>query len=93
MPQVGHQPPPAVNADMLSDAIGQAAALVTMTSARRPRHPARVRPPGRPRIIPPAPAARHRPAAGRRAVANYIAKYATKSLTGPGLPSHGCGPV
>jgi hypothetical protein len=30
--------------------------------------------------------ARHRPGAIRRAVANYIAKYATKTLDAPGLP-------
>src|SRR6185312_16407731 len=43
---------------------------------RHPDHPPRHRP------------SRHRPGAQRRRVANYIAKYATKTLTAPGLPSH-----
>ena len=82
-------PPPGIDADMLCDAIGQAAALVTLTvdhdgqavtlgfgaqtDTRIIRH------------------GTHLPGTGQaldgQAVANYIAKYATKTLTAPGLPS------
>ena len=79
-------PPPGITAAMLCDAIGQAAAAVaTLTvdhdgqrrharvrrADRHPAHPARQRP------------ARHRPGADGQAVANYIAKYATKTLDRP----------
>ena len=89
-PGEDYQPPPArYTAALLCDAIGQAAAAVTVAHRpRRPGRPARLR---RRRPTPgpsatattcPAPA---RPLDGQ-AVANYIAKYATKTLTVPGLP-------
>ena len=82
-------PPPGIDADLLCDAIGQAAALATLTvdhdgqavtlgfgaqtDTRIIRH------------------GTHLPGTGQaldgQAVANYIAKYATKTLTAPGLPS------
>jgi hypothetical protein len=81
-------PPPGITADMLCDAIGQAAAAVTITTG----------PPGPAirlsfgdqtdrRIIREGhPLAATGNALDGAAVANYIAKYATKSLTVPGLP-------
>ena len=82
-------PPPGITADMLCDAIGQAAALVTLpidhdgqavtlgfgaqTDTRIIRHGSQL--PGTGQAL------------DGQAVANYIAKYATKTLTAPGLPS------
>ena len=82
-------PPPGIDADMLCDAIGQAAALVTLTvdhdghaatlgfgaqtDTRIIRHGSQL--PGTGQAL------------DGQAVANYIAKYATKTLTAPGLPS------
>ena len=91
-PGEDYQPPPATyTADLLCDAIGLAAAAAALVD--RPRGPgrqARLRRADRHPDHPPRPRpARHRPGAQRRqAVANYIAKYATKTLTAPGLPSH-----
>ncbi|MGD0604074.1 MAG: replication initiator [Streptosporangiaceae bacterium] len=81
-------PPPGVTADMLCDAIGQAAAAVTITTG--PDVPAirlsfgdqadrRVIREGHPLAV-------TGQALDGAAVANYIAKYATKSLAVPGLP-------
>ena len=89
-PGEDYQPPPArYTAALLCDAIGQAAAAVRLAvdhdgpapscsaSARRPT---------------PRPIRRDTTCAGTgqpldgQAVANYIAKYATKTLTAPGLP-------
>ena len=82
-------PPPGIDADMLCDAIGQAAALVILTvdqdgqavtlgfgaqtDTRIIRHGTGL--PGTGQAL------------DGHAVANYIAKYATKTLTAPGLPS------
>ena len=82
-------PPPGIDADMLCDAIGQAAALATLTvdhdghavtlgfgaqtDTRIIRHGSQL--PGTGQAL------------DGQAVANYIAKYATKTLTAPGLPS------
>ena len=82
-------PPPGIDADMLCDAIGQAAALATLTvdhdgqavtlgfgaqtDTRIIRHGTGL--PGTGQAL------------DGQAVANYIAKYATKTLTAPGLPS------
>jgi hypothetical protein len=87
-PGEDHQPPPAAyTADLLCDAIGQAAAAVALAvehlgravmlgfGAQTDRRPVR-----RNTIV-----ATGKPLdAG--AVANYIAKYATKTLTAPGVP-------
>ena len=89
-PGEDYQPsPPDITADMLCDAIGQAAALVTLptgddgqavtlrfgteTDTRIIRHGSQL--PGTGQAL------------DGQAVANYIAKYATKTLTAPGLPS------
>jgi hypothetical protein len=86
----GYQPPPApYDADLLCDAIGQAAALAVLvidhqdqaltlgfgaqTDTRIIRHGSQL--PGTGQAL------------NGQAVANYIAKYATKTLTVPGLPS------
>ena len=83
-------PPPGITADILCDAIGQAAAVrlpitgpggtpVTVTFGSpqgtdvRPIRHGEVTRTGQP--------------LNHQAVANYIAKYATKTLTAPGLPS------
>ena len=81
-------PPPDIDADMLCDAIGQAAAAtltvdhdghaVTLgfgaqTDTRIIRHGSQL--PGTGQAL------------DGQTVANYIAKYATKTLTAPGLPS------
>ena len=82
-------PPPGITADMLCDAIGQAAAAVRLpvdhdgqavtlgfgaqTDTRIIRHGSQL--PGTGQAL------------DGQAVANYIAKYATKTLTAPGLPS------
>ena len=82
-------PPPGIDADMLCDAIGQAAAAVPLTVD----HDGQAVTLGfgaqtDTRIIRPG---THLPGTGQaldgQAVANYIAKYATKTLTVPGLPS------
>ncbi len=81
-------PPPGITADPLCDAIGQAAATVTTTTG--PQGPAirlgfgdqadrRIIREGHPLAV-------TGQALDGAAVANYIAKYATKSLTVPGLP-------
>ena len=86
-PGEDYQPPPArYTADLLCDAIGQAAAAVRVPAdlgASRPRH-APVRRADRHPAHPP----RHDlPGTGQpldgQAVANYIAKYATKTLDRP----------
>jgi hypothetical protein len=82
-------PPPGITADMLCDAIGQAAAAVRIvidhdgqalalgfgpqTDTRIIRHGSEL--PGTGQAL------------NGQAVANYIAKYATKTITGHGLPS------
>jgi replication initiator protein RepSA len=84
-------PPPDVDADMLCDAIGQAAALATLpidhdgqavtlgfgaqTDTRIIRHSSQL--PGTGQAL------------DGQAVANYIAKYATKTLTAPACPPSG----
>ena len=80
--------PPGITADMLCDAIGQAAAAVrSPPSSAKPARHARLR---RRRPTPGPSAATTIAATGqpldRQAVANYIAKYATKTLTAPGVP-------
>jgi hypothetical protein len=90
VPGEDYQPPPApYDAELLCDAIGQAAALATLVIG----HDGQALtlgfgPQADTRII------RHGqqlPGTGQvldgQAVANYIAKYATKTLTAPGLPS------
>ena len=83
-------PPPGIDADMLSDAIGQAAAAVRLpvTASGGPAlltfgapQGTDVRPIRRDDIT-----GADQPL-GRQAVANYIAKYTTKTLAVPGLPS------
>ena len=81
-------PPPRYTADLLCDAIGQAAAAVTVTTG--PDHPAAALTFGQQtdtRIIRHGP---QLPGTGQPldgdAVANYIAKYATKALDAPGIP-------
>jgi Replication initiator protein, pSAM2 len=92
-PGEDYQPPPAMfTADLLADAIRQAAAAVRLVLSPDDQHPA----------LPaltlgfgdqtdPKPI-RHHHTTGQQltvqAVANYIAKYATKTLTAPGLPDH-----
>ena len=82
-------PPPSITADMLCDAIGQAAAAVTIVTG--PSGPAvrlgfgdqtdrRIIREGHPLTA-------TGQALDGAAVANYIAKYATKSLAVPGLPA------
>ena len=88
-PGDGYQPPPdGITADMLCDAIGQAAAAVRLavpnsTAALTFGAPqgTDVRPIRRDDL-----AATGKPL-NYQAVANYIAKYATKTLTAPGVPS------
>jgi hypothetical protein len=90
------QPPAgSFTADLLADAIRDAAAAVRLIQAPDEDHP------DCPALVlrfgtqvgprPVRPAADGLPGTGRKlsvdAVANYIAKYATKSLTAPGLPS------
>jgi hypothetical protein len=88
-----YQPPPSgYTADLLCEAIRQAAAAVRLVlgpDADRPDLPAlRL---GFGAQIDPRPI-RHHNSTGQQltvqAVANYIAKYATKTLTAPGLPDH-----
>jgi len=88
-----YQPPPdGITADMLCDAIGQAAAAVRlavpdgsgaalMLTFGQPQG-TDVRPIRRDDIAGTGQPLNH------QAVANYIAKYATKTLTAPGLPAH-----
>jgi hypothetical protein len=91
VPGDDYQPPPVrYTADLLCDAIVQAAAAVTLTAAPGPAAPA-VRLGFGPQTD--ARPIRHRdglPGTGQAlsasAVANYIAKYATKTLTAPGVP-------
>jgi hypothetical protein len=94
-PGDGYQPPPGgITADLLCEAIGQAAAAVTLTTG--PAGPA-IRlgfgPQTDTRIIR---EGTELTATGQaldgQAVANYIAKYATKTLTAPGVPSQPRGP-
>jgi hypothetical protein len=96
-PGEGYQPPPpGVDAELLCEAIGQAAAAVTITVTANPGHPAspaRRLTFGTPQGTDVRPI-RHSdglPGTGHalsaRAVANYIAKYATKALDAPGLPA------
>ena len=93
-PGEDYQPPPAAyTADLLADAIGQAAAAVRLAVRPDTEHPDRPvctlrfgaqtdpRPVHRKTVV----------ATGEPldadAVANYIAKYATKTLEAPGLPT------
>jgi hypothetical protein len=88
-----HPPDPFFTADLLCDAIGQAVAVVTLTIATGPDRPAQRLTFGQPQGTDVRPI-RHGdglPGTGHalsaRAVANYIAKYATKALEAPGLPA------
>jgi len=87
-----YQPPPArFTADLLRDAIGQAAAAVTLPVDPGPHTaPLRLRFGAQVDIKPIRPAGDDLPGTGRelsvQAVGNYIAKYATKTLDAPGLP-------
>jgi hypothetical protein len=84
-------PPPAFTADLLCDAIRQAAAAVTITADPGGGHrPVRLGFGSQTDTRP----IRHDPAlpgtGGKlpvQAVANYIAKYATKALDAPGIPA------
>ena len=82
-------PPPGIDADVLCYAIGQAAALATLT-VDHDGHAVTLGFGAQTdtRIIRPG---THLPGTGQaldgQAVANYIAKYATKTLTASGLPS------
>ena len=85
------QPPgPAFTAAMLCDAIGQAAATAAITTDPRPGCPARTLRFGRQTDARPVRHGGDLPGTGRalsvQAVANYIAKYATKALDAPGIP-------
>ena len=87
-PGEDYRPPPPHRASLLCDAVGQAAAAVRLVvdhggqavtlglrpADRRPAHPAATRSVGTGRPL------------DAEAVANYIAKYATKTLTAPGVP-------
>jgi replication initiator protein RepSA len=85
-----HPPPPGYTADLLCEAIRQAAAAVRLVLGPDEEHPDMPRlalgfgSQADPRPI------RHHNTTGQQltvqAVANYIAKYATKTLTAPGLP-------
>jgi hypothetical protein len=92
-PGDGWQPPPdGITAGMLCDAIGQAAAAVrlavpdasgtTVTLTLGAPQGTDVRPIRRDDLAGTGQPLNH------QAVANYIAKYATKTLTAPGLPAH-----
>jgi len=96
-PGNSYQPPlPAFTASLLCDAIRQAAAAVSLTTGPTPDHPdspARLLTFGSPQGTDVTPI-RHGdglPGTGHAlsawAVANYIAKYATKALDVPGLPN------
>ena len=86
-----YRPPPGIDADMLCDAIRQAAAAVSLTVLAGTGPDVRLTF-GAPQGTDTRPI-RHRDLAGsghplgHQAVANYIAKYATKTLTVPGLPA------
>jgi len=86
-------PPPRFTADLLHDAIGQAAAAVTfpIDPADHPGCPALRLRFGAQVDVKPIRPSEDLPATGRelsaRAVGNYIAKYATKTLEAPGLPA------
>ena len=89
-PGEDYQPPPArYTAALLCDAIGQAASAVTVTS---PARPASGSASGTQTDARPIRHASDLPGTGQalsgQAVANYIAKYATKTLTVPGVPGH-----
>jgi hypothetical protein len=82
-------PPPGITADLLCQAIGQAAAAVRLILGHDGQALALgFGPQTDTRIIQPGSAL---PGTGHdlraQAVANYIAKYATKTISGPGLPS------
>jgi hypothetical protein len=88
-----YQPPPVrYTADLLCDAIVQAAAAVTLTAAPGPFVPAVRLGFGSQTDARPIRHGRDLPGTGQAlsapAVANYIAKYATKTLTVPGLPDN-----
>jgi hypothetical protein len=96
-PGESYQPPlPGIHAELLCEAIRQAAAAVSLTVAPGPGHldcPVRLLTFGAPQGTDVRPI-RHSdglPGTGRalsaRAVANYIVKYATKALEKPGLPN------
>ena len=84
-------PPPGIDADLLCGAIAQAAAAVTLTVLAGTGPAVRLTF-GTPQGTDTRPI-RHHDLAGsghplrHQAVANYIAKYATKTLTVPGLPA------
>ena len=85
------QPPAAFfTAAMLCDAIGQAAATAAITTDPAPGRPAITLRFGRQTDARPVRHGPDLPGTGRalsvRAVANYIAKYATKALDAPGIP-------
>ena len=87
-----HQPPPArFTPDLLCDAIRQAAAAVTITAEPDNGQPIRLRFGTQTDARPIRRTSDDLPGTGRklsvRAVANYIAKYATKALDAPGLPA------
>jgi Replication initiator protein, pSAM2 len=92
-PGEDYQPPPAMfTADLLADAIVQAAAAVRLVLGPDDDHPAMpLLALGFGDQTDPKPI-RHHGTTGRQltvqAVANYIAKYATKTLNVPGLPDH-----
>ena len=85
-------PPPGIDAAMLCDAIRQAATAIRLTAADGPGTAVTltfgapqgtdVRPIRRDDLAGTGQPLNH------QAVANYIAKYATKTLTAPGLPPH-----
>jgi hypothetical protein len=82
-------PPPRFTAGLLHDAIGQAAAAVAVPAGLPGGPPLMLRFGGQVDVKPIRPGD-ELPGTGRKlshqAVANYIAKYATKTLEAPGLP-------
>ncbi|MGO9080186.1 MAG: replication initiator [Streptosporangiaceae bacterium] len=86
----GYLPPPGpFTVDLLADAIGQAAAAVALPADTPDGAPVVLRFGGQVDVKPIRPG-EDLPGTGRQlsheAVANYIAKYATKTLEAPGLP-------
>jgi hypothetical protein len=90
-PGEDYQPPPArFTADLLAEAIRRAAAAVTLTAQPGNGQPIRLTFGSQTDARPIRRTADGLPGTGRKlsvqAVANYIAKYATKALDAPGLP-------
>ena len=85
-------PPPFFTANMLCDAIGQAATAAAITTRPAPGRPPVTLRFGRQTDARPVQHGPDLPGTGRAlsvpAVANYIAKYATKALDAPGIPDH-----